>query len=137
MTRRLPRLFRITGLLLVGLAFFALAGGHWAVLQTIAWTQMVRDYSKSVSISEALVRTFSGEYPCGLCTRISTERHKEEKAPAVVKVEKKAEIFPLSVHEIHSLPESRDYAYPQPHKVALIERPEAPPVPVPILELLA
>jgi hypothetical protein len=124
-------------MLLICVAFFALAGGHWVVLQMIAWAQMVRDYSKSVPIAEAIVRTFSGEYPCGMCTRISAERQKEEKAPAVVKVEKNAEICPFSAREILSAPEGRRYSYPNPRQVALVERLEAPPVPVPIVKFVA
>lgn len=137
MTRRLPRLFRTAGIPLVGLAFFALAGGHWAILQSFAWAQMVRDYSKTVSITEAIARTFSGKYPCDMCTRISAERQNEEKAPAVVKVEKKAEICPLAVRAILRVPADRDYAYPQPRVVTPIERAEAPPLPVPIFQLPA
>ncbi len=133
--RRLPRMFRISGMLLSCVAFFALAGGHWAVLQMIAWSKMVRDYSKSVPIAEAIVRTFSGEYPCGMCTRIRTERQKEEKAPAVVKVEKNTEICPFSAREILSAPEGRQYSYPKPREFVLVERLEAPPVPVPIFKV--
>jgi hypothetical protein len=132
MVRRLPRLFRISGLLLICLAFFALAGGHWAVFQAIAWAQMMREYSKSVSIAEAIVKTFGGAYPCGMCTKISAERQKEEKPPSVVKVEKKAEMCPLSVREILNEPGGREYSYPDARAFALVERFEAPPVPVPI-----
>lgn len=137
MTRRLPRLCRIAATFLIGLAFFALAGGHWAVLQTIAWAQMVRDYSKNVPIAEAIVRTFSGEYPCGMCTKISAERQKEGKIPAFVKVEKKAEIYPFPVRKILSEPENSEYSYPDSRVLALVERSEAPPVPVPIFKLIA
>jgi hypothetical protein len=137
MTRRLPGPFRIIGTFLICVACFALAGGHWAVLQTIAWAQMVRDYSKNVPVGEAIVRTLSGEYPCGMCTRISAERQKEEKAPAVVKVEKKAEICPFSMRELLRQPEVREYWYPRPGEFALVERREAPPAPVPIFTLIA
>ena len=137
MTRHLPKHFRISGMFLICLAFFALAGGHWALLQTIAWAQMVRDFSKSVPIAEAIVRTLSGEYPCGMCTRIGAERQKEEKLPAVVKVKKNAEICPFSAREILSEPEGREYTYPKLRAFALIERSEAPPVPVPIFKLIA
>ncbi len=135
--RRLPRMFRISGMLLICVAFFSLAGGHWAMLQMIAWAQMVRDFSKSVPVVEAIVRTFSGEYPCGMCTRISAERQKEEKTPAVVKVKKNSEICPFSAREILSEPEGSEYSYPNPSEFRLIERFEAPPVPVPISKFVA
>jgi hypothetical protein len=95
MTRNPPKLLRVAGMLLICLTLFALAGGHWAVLQTIAWAQMLRDYSKNVTIAEAIVRTFSGGSPCGMCTKITTERQKEEKAPAIVKLEKKGRNLPF------------------------------------------
>jgi hypothetical protein len=98
---------------------------------------MVRDYSKNVTVGQAIVRTLSGEYPCGMCTRISAERQKEEKTPAVVKVEKKAEICPFSMRELLRPPEVREYRYPRPGEFALIERREAPPAPVPIFMLTA
>jgi hypothetical protein len=68
-------------------AFFSLAGGHWLVLQTVAWAQMLRDYSKSAPIAEAIERTFSGDYPCPMCIKITREQQEEEKAPATVKLE--------------------------------------------------
>lgn len=132
MTRNPPKLLRVAGMLLICLTLFALAGGHWAVLQTIAWAQMLRDYSKNVTIAEAIVRTFSGGSPCGMCTKITTERQKEEKAPAIVKLEKKAEICPFTVRGILSEPAGRDYSYPDTGEIAPLGRAEAPPVPIPI-----
>ena len=81
-------------------AFFSLAGGHWLVLQTVAWAQMLRDYSKSAPIAEAIERTFSGGYPCTMCIKITEEQQKEEKAPATVKLDKKAELFLLSARDL-------------------------------------
>ena len=92
---RLSKLLRIVGLPLMCMAFFSLAGGHWLVLQTVAWAQMLRDYSKSAPIAEAIERTFSGGYPCTMCIKITEEQQKEEKAPATVKLDKKAELFLL------------------------------------------
>ncbi len=132
MTHHRSKPLRIAAMSLACLALFALAGGHWAALQTIAWAQMLRNYSKSAPLSEALVRTFSGDYPCGMCTKIATERQKEDKTSAAMKLDKKAESFPLSVCEVLNEPLGRDYAYISPGELAFIERSEAPPVPVPI-----
>jgi hypothetical protein len=87
---------------------------------------------KNVTIAEAIVRTFSGGSPCGMCTKITTERQKEEKAPAIVKLEKKAEICPFTVRGILSEPAGRDYSYPDTGEIAPLGRAEAPPVPIPI-----
>lgn len=84
---------RRLGMPMVCVAMFSLVGGHWAIFQTIAWTQMLRDYSRNATVAEALEKTFSGKAPCAMCCTIVKEKQKEEKAPATIKLEKKAEIF--------------------------------------------
>jgi hypothetical protein len=85
--------FRVIGLLLMCMAMFSVAGGHWAVLQAIAWAQMLQDYSRNGPITEAIAKTFSGRSPCSMCTKISEEQQREGRTPAVVKFDKKAEVF--------------------------------------------
>ena len=64
--------------------FFA-AGGHWAVLQTIAWSRMVIDYSKTTSLVTALSDTFDGDHPCPMCKKIAkgkqAEKREQQHAP--------------------------------------------------------
>jgi hypothetical protein len=48
--------FRVIGLLLMCMAMFSVAGGHWAVLQAIAWAQMLQDYSRNGPITEAIAK---------------------------------------------------------------------------------
>jgi hypothetical protein len=91
--RLLSEPLRIAGLTLMCVALSSLTGGHWVVLQTVAWAQMLRDYSRSATIAEAIERTFSGGYPCTMCIKISEGQQKEEKAPATVKLAKKREVF--------------------------------------------
>jgi hypothetical protein len=116
----------------MAVALCSLTGGHWMVLQTVAWAQMLRDYSKSTPIAEAIERTFSGGYPCGMCIKISKGKQKEEKAPATVKLDKKAELYLLSARDWLRKPESKDFSYLPSGEIAVAERSEAPPVPVPI-----
>jgi hypothetical protein len=130
---RLSKPLRIAGLPLMCVAFFSLAGGHWLVLQTVAWAQMLRDYSKSAPIAEAIERTFSGGYPCTMCIKITEEQQKEEKAPATVKLDKKAELFLLSARDLLRKPETKDFSYLPSGEIAVAERSEAPPVPIPII----
>lgn len=125
-------MLRALGLPFICLAMFSIAGGHWAVLQTIAWAQMVRDYSQTTSVAEAIEKTFSGEAPCSMCKSIAKAKHQEEKAPATVKLDKKAEVFPLASSALAYRPVPRDFAYPAPASVAFAARADAPPVPVPI-----
>jgi hypothetical protein len=88
-----PRMLRLFRLPLICLAFFGLSGGHWAVFQTIAWAQMIRDYSKTGTIAEAIAKTFNGRSPCGMCTKISEERQKENSRKADSQVREKGRDF--------------------------------------------
>lgn len=74
------------------LAVMCLAGGHWAILQTVAWAEMIRDYSiQEGSLQAGLEKTFGGKAPCEKCVKIQEGRQKEEQRPVTVKVEKKSE----------------------------------------------
>jgi hypothetical protein len=132
MTHDSPRLLQIIGISLVCVALFSLAGGHWALLQTIAWAQMVRDYSSESPLTEAIAKTFSGQFPCGMCTKISEERQKEERTPASAKFDKKAEALVVKMCEALKRPEAKDFSYLNSGGHALIERCEAPAAPIPI-----
>ncbi len=69
-------------LILIALAFFSLAGGPLAVLQTVAWAKMIRNYSTEESLATAFQKTFSGKYHCSLCQKIAAEKKNEKKAAA-------------------------------------------------------
>jgi len=58
---------------------FAL-GGHWAILQSVAWMTMVAGYSQTAPLKEALVKTFDGKHPCTMCKEISAGKKSEKKA---------------------------------------------------------
>ena len=66
------------GRILVVLALLLSAGGHWVVLQSVAWTNMLVERSREGTIMEAVRTTFDGAHPCGLCRKIESGR-KEEK----------------------------------------------------------
>lgn len=127
------KLTRFVGLPLICLAMFSLAGGHWAVLQTIAWARMLQEYSREASIAVTLKKTFGGEYPCDLCRKVEEGRQKEEKAPATAKAEKKAEIFLFAERAAAKAPPVRDVSYPLPANVSASLRFDPPPSPIPIV----
>ena len=115
----------------MGLVLFFTAGGHYVLLQTVAWTAMVHDFSRTGSLSLAVEKTFDGRHLCPLCKKIAKAHAAEEKAPATVKVEKKAEVFVTSKSTEVPAPIWRSFAY-GPHPFVLFpERSDAPPVPVP------
>jgi hypothetical protein len=71
-------LVRLGHVLLIA-ALLVATGGHWAVLQTVAWTNMLADNLQTGSLSEALIRTFDGKHPCTMCKQISAGKKSEKK----------------------------------------------------------
>jgi len=67
------------GHVLLVIALVAMIGGHWAVLQTVAWSTMLADNLRVSSFSEAVERTFDGKHPCTLCKQISAGKKAEKK----------------------------------------------------------
>jgi hypothetical protein len=75
---------RRLALLLTHLAVIAAlaagSGAHWIVLQGVAWTTMIIDYSHHAPLTEAVEKTFDGKHPCALCETIaSAEKQEQEK----------------------------------------------------------
>ncbi len=125
------RLLRKIGLLLVCVALVSIAGGHWAALQVLAWTQMVNMYSRDASIVEALMKTFDGKHPCGLCRKVDEGRQKEKSATATVRTNKKADTFIVSSITNLRRPFGTSFAYPRLIDGIAMTRTEGPPRPVP------
>jgi hypothetical protein len=61
-------------------ALLVATGGHWAVFQTVAWTNMFADNLQTASVTEALTKTFDGKHPCNLCHEIAAAKKSEKKA---------------------------------------------------------
>lgn len=118
---------------LMFLAMFCIAGGHWALFQTVAWVEMTRTYSvEQGSLLAGLEKTFSGKAPCSKCHRIQEQRQKEEKLPSLVKVEKKIESL-VAVRINWIAPQwSASFAYPPVLSCLYSSRTDEPPSPVPI-----
>ena len=64
--------------LLVVLALVVSIGGHWALLQSVAWTQMLVERTQQASFGEAVKTTFDGAHPCALCKRIADGKKREQ-----------------------------------------------------------
>lgn len=74
-----PHFFQVLAKVCLLVAAFALFGGHWAVLQSIAWTGMLWNYTQESGWRNGLEKTFSGEAPCALCKSIARVREAEQK----------------------------------------------------------
>lgn len=73
--------------LLIVLALTFAVGGHWVVLQSVAWVGMVANYSQESTITEAVAKALSGKVPCKLCKFVAegkqSERQQEFQKPTV------------------------------------------------------
>ena len=90
-------MFRKLGLVCAALAFFSIAGGHWAVLQSVAWAEMLHRYSQhGGSMAVAVEETFDGQHPCELCQQIQAGKAKERKeSPAAPSAKDDAKVKAL------------------------------------------
>ena len=128
----LEPLMRRIGCVMMALALFLVTGGHWAMLQGVAWATMVKDFSRTGSLTLAVGKTFDGKHPCPMCKKIASARTIEEKAPLTVKIDKKAEVFLASASTLIPLPVVSSCDYPPHPFLNVPEQLSAPPVPVPI-----
>ena len=61
-------------------ALLVATGGHWAVLQTVAWTNMLASNLRTDPLETAVSKTFDGKHPCKLCKAISAGKKSEKKS---------------------------------------------------------
>jgi len=85
---------RRTTLLVVLIAFTFSCGGQWAVLQCVAWANMIREYSEMVPVTQAIAMTFSGEYPCDMCKMIAEKKQAEKAKVAQLFQHEKKQVSP-------------------------------------------
>ena len=73
-------MFRRIGHVLLIVALLGATGGHWVVLQSFAWANMLADHARTECLADAVSNTFDGKHPCPLCKQIAAERNSEKKA---------------------------------------------------------
>jgi len=80
-------MFKRLGHLLLIVSLLAATGGHWAVLQSVAWTTMLAANLTTDSFGEAISNTFDGKHPCRLCCTVKAGKAAEKKTdfPAPIK----------------------------------------------------
>lgn len=79
--RRIPQALLVIALIIS-------VGGHWALLQGVAWAGMVIRFSQTMTVSEAVEATFDGEHRCRLCRVVEEGRQQEQKSPEIKSPEK-------------------------------------------------
>ena len=80
--------FTRVGNVLLIVALLGATGGHWALLQTFAWANMLATNLQTESTGDALARTFDGEHPCKMCKRIARGKQAEKKTELPLQIKK-------------------------------------------------
>jgi hypothetical protein len=86
--RQMPKSLLRFGQYLLIAAMFAACGGHWLILQSMAWGGMMVEYSRTAGLTVAVEKTFDGQHPCGLCKVIQKSKGSEPKRDLQVIVSK-------------------------------------------------
>jgi hypothetical protein len=71
--------FARVGKMLMVAALICAIGGHWAMLQSVAWATMLADHARTDSLGAAIEKTLDGRHPCPLCKQIAQGRKSERK----------------------------------------------------------
>ena len=116
--------------LVVILALLASVGGHWALLQSVAWTRMIIERTHTDSFSDAVKTTLDGEHPCDMCKRI-TEGKQHEQQPEKVQLKAKVDLL-CELRLIVIAPPCEKVIFPS-SPTGGTPRAECPPVPPPRL----
>jgi hypothetical protein len=121
------------GQVIAAVALFFIIGGHWGVLQTVAWANMIWTYStQDGSVLAGAKKTFDGEHPCNMCDSIKEAKKQEKKAPEILSATKKIELFAFETSCLLPRPLGIPYQFPAPRHLAADSRPHSPDAPVPI-----
>jgi hypothetical protein len=56
-------------------------GGHWPLLQSVAWVNMLFSYTRTEGLVTAVSKTFDGEHPCDICLLVKKGKESEREQP--------------------------------------------------------
>jgi len=70
------------------IALLGATGGHWAILQTIAWADMLAKNLRTETVAVAITKTFDGQNPCPMCKEISAGKKEEKKSELPLQIKK-------------------------------------------------
>jgi len=105
-------------------------GGHWALLQSIAWVGMFAKFSQTCSFADAWVKTFDGNHPCKLCIVVQKGKESQQKQEPVP-VQTKLDFFILNNKPFEPGQGFRPSGKIVVHSQFALERFEQPPTPPP------
>lgn len=92
-----PAMFVRSAKWFVVVALVFTLGGHWAVLQVVAWAGMAANFSQTDSLPIAISKTFNGKNPCKLCKLVSAGKKAEKKSEAKFDAKKLDSFFASTI----------------------------------------
>lgn len=131
-TAHIPGVRRKLSIACLLCAWVCANGVVWNVVQVVAWTKMVHDYSQVMPLAQALKVTFSGEAPCDLChISQSAEETARQQLPHDVLGAGQEKFVLACALPVPLILLSPDSAWPGVDHDAGLTRTEAVPVPPP------
>jgi hypothetical protein len=118
------RLFQLS----IAAALIIAVGGHWAMLQSVAWVGMALNYAQTDSLEVALKKTFDGQHPCKLCLAVKEGKQQEQKQ-TFLKIESKLDFLCFARFSFVHPP--LPYVMLSPPAEPALTRPHSPPTPPP------
>ena len=104
--------------------------GHWAVLQSVAWTTMLLENLHDSPMFVALQKTFDGKHPCRICKVVAEGKKSEQRQEAQtqgLKIELICELQSVPTPTAPILDHARESTH------FFNSRTESPPLPPPRL----
>lgn len=105
-------------------------GLQWTLLQGIAWTSMFIGFASEGSVIEAVEKTFDGQHPCPLCTKVK-EGSQESSPENSVKSDALVKLDAVLVRHAVLVPPAAEPMWYAPLLVVPICRSEMPEPPPP------
>jgi len=63
-------------------AWLLATGSHWDLVQTFAWGRMIAAYAQSMSLGDAIKKTFTAENLCGVCEVVNDAKQDQDASGA-------------------------------------------------------
>jgi hypothetical protein len=111
----------------ITLLLTAMLAGHWAFLQSVAWTTMLANNLCTQSFADAVTHTFDGKHLCPLCRAIAAGKKSEKKNEFSFQTQKmefpptRQNVALIAPSQFELLPLANDFAD------SVFSRPPTPP----------
>jgi hypothetical protein len=103
-------------------------GGHWAILQSLAWAGMIVNYAQTDSVREAFSKTFDGKHPCAVCKFVQHGTQNEKKPQAFKSMPK---LDPMIQSDVPVFESRAPFPICSTDEPILLSRRYLPPIPPP------